>query len=193
MTARILYLLMTYLVAGIPFGYIFVKIFKGIDVRTVGSGNIGATNVYRAGGIGVAALTGIFDILKGFLPTFYAAKLYGMDFAAVTAVVAVIGHSFTIYMKFKGGKGVATTVGAFLAISPIGVLIGIATWLIVLFITKIVAMASLTAVTIGGIYIFFTTTSNVLRVIIVFAVALIFIRHKSNIKRLLRGEEPKIK
>ncbi len=193
MVEKLFYLLMTYLVAGIPFGYIFVKIFKGIDVRTVGSGNIGATNVYRAGGAGVAALTGIFDILKGFLPTFYAIKLYGTDFGAITAVVAIIGHSFTVYMKFKGGKGVATTVGAFLGISPVGVLIGIATWLIVLFITRIVAVASLTAVTVGGIYIFATTSSVLLKVIIVLAVAIIFIRHKSNIKRLIRGEEPRIK
>ncbi len=193
MTERLFFLLGTYLLAGIPFGYIFVRIFKGIDVRTVGSGNIGATNVYRAGGATVAALTGIFDMLKGFVPVFFAIRHYGMNFAAITAVVAIIGHSYTIYMKFKGGKGVATTVGAFLGISPVGVLIGIATWIVVLFITRIVAVASLTAVTVGGIYIFLTTASAVLKVIVVLAVAIVLIRHRSNIQRLIRGEEPRIK
>ncbi len=193
MLLKILYLVMTYLVAGIPFGYIFVKIFKGIDVRTVGSGNIGATNVYRAGGLWIALLTGIFDVSKGFFPTFYALKIFGVDFAAIVAVVAILGHSFTIYMKFKGGKGVATTVGAFLGLSPLGVLIGIVTWLAVLASTKIVSLSSLIAVTVGGIYIFFSTDSVVLRVIIVLAVFIIYLRHRSNIKRLIRGEEPRIK
>ncbi len=193
MVEKFAYLVGTYLVGGIPFGYLFVKIFKGIDVRTVGSGNIGATNVYRAGGIWIALLTGIFDVLKGFLPTYFALRLFGINFAAVTGVVAILGHSFTIYMKFKGGKGVATTVGAFLALSPIGVGIGVLTWIVILLITRIVSASSLVAVMVGGIYIFFSTTSYVLKVIIVFAVFVIFIRHKSNIKRLLRGEEPKIK
>lgn len=193
MVGKFAYLIGTYLIGGIPFGYLFVRIFKGIDVRTVGSGNIGATNVYRAGGIWIALLTGVFDVLKGFLPTYFALKLFGINFAAVTGVVAILGHSFTIYMKFKGGKGVATTVGAFLALSPIGVGIGILTWIVILLITRIVSVSSLVAVTVGGLYIFSSTTSYVLKLIIVFAVFVIFIRHKSNIKRLMSGEEPKIK
>ncbi len=193
MVEKFAYLIGTYLIGGIPFGYLFVKILKGIDVRTVGSGNIGATNVYRAGGLWIAILTGIFDVLKGFLPTYFAIKFFGINFAAVTGIVAILGHSFTVYMRFRGGKGVATTVGAFLALSPSGVLIGIVTWIVVLLLTKIVSISSLVAVTVGGVYIFISTTSYVLKVIILFVIIIIFVRHRSNIRRLIRGEEPRIK
>src|SRR5512140_2418027 len=109
-----------YLIGAIPFGLLFSRLFSSVDVRTVGSGNIGATNVLRAAGKKAAVLTLLADGLKGFIPVFAARTLLGDDVTTVlSAVAAVLGHNFPVYLKFKGGKGVATSFGVVLAVSPL--------------------------------------------------------------------------
>ena len=121
----VVYLVLSYLCGAIPFGYIIAKLFKNIDIRTIGSGNTGATNVYRSVSKPLGILTLILDLLKGFLPV-YCVMFLNPDFQWMTisvAFVTIIGHTFTIFLKFKGGKGVATACGAFLAINPLAVLV----------------------------------------------------------------------
>ena len=130
---KIISLILAYLIGAIPWAYILVKLFKKIDIREVGSGNVGATNAFRAGGVVVGSLVAIFDILKGAIPTFVVLKLFGPNWAVFAALFTMLGHSFTPYLGFKGGKGVATSVGAFAVIAPEAVGLGLAIWLIVLF------------------------------------------------------------
>jgi len=122
----------SYLLGSVPFGYILVRLFQGIDVRSIGSGNIGATNVARTGGKKLAIITLLLDALKGWLPVFLVLHLHGIPaasapqlhtLAALAALAAVIGHMFPVWLGFKGGKGVATGLGVFLALAPLAVLI----------------------------------------------------------------------
>lgn len=187
----ILYLLGTYLITSIPFGYILVKATRGIDIRTVASGNIGATNVTRAAGPLTGAITMILDVGKGFIPAFLALRIFSMEFAIITGIVAVLGHSYTPYLRFKGGKGVSTGFGAFLALFPIPVLVGFLVWLITFLLTRYVSLASI----LGTFSAFFTVTiieKDILYPFVAFlAFVIIVIRHRSNISRLIKGEERK--
>jgi glycerol-3-phosphate acyltransferase PlsY len=186
-----LYLLLTYLISGIPFGYILVKVAKGIDVRTVASGNIGATNVTRAAGPLLGAITMILDVLKGFLPTLLALKIFTKEFAIITGIVTVLGHSFTPYLKFRGGKGVSTGFGAFLALFPIPVFIGFFVWITTVLLSRYVSLGSL----LGAFSAFLTVTvmerNPYYSSVAFLAFFVIALRHRSNISRLLRGEERK--
>ncbi len=190
----ILYLVLSYLFGAIPFGYIIAKVFKHVDIRTIGSGNTGATNVYRSISKSLGVLTLILDVLKGFIPVYLVSFIFP-DFQWMiisVAFVTIIGHTFTIFLSFKGGKGVATACGAFLAINPLAVLICFIAFVIVLAIFKYVSFASIVAALMLPISLYLL---NSLPEIVVFAgliSLLVIARHISNIKRLLNGTENKI-
>jgi glycerol-3-phosphate acyltransferase PlsY len=189
----LLYVLFAFLCGSIPFAYIFVRLFKGIDVRTVGSGNPGTTNVFRAAGKSVGALTFVCDVLKAFVPVFLAAPLIDSDFIfrAIVASAAIAGHIWTPWLNFKGGKGVASSLGAFLALMPIPSLIAALTFAVVFLSAGIVSLGSMcAAIALVAAAIIFHSP----QIFVIFAaIAAIFVilKHMSNIKRLLNGTENK--
>ncbi|HAR46628.1 MAG TPA: acyl-phosphate glycerol 3-phosphate acyltransferase [Nitrospiraceae bacterium] len=183
-----------YLIGAIPFGLLFSKMFLGIDVRSVGSGNIGATNVLRAGGKTAALLTLLADGLKGALPVLAVRYLFPAEhLIAVAGAAAVIGHNFPVYLGFKGGKGAATGFGVILAVSPLIGVICLLTWLGAALLWKYSSLAALTAFAAYPALTFsLAPDSNPLSSLSLFIAGLIYIRHRENIKRLLAGKEPKI-
>jgi len=185
-----LLLLVGFVAGSIPFGFLLGKA-HGVDVREVGSGNIGATNVWRSCGwkAGLAAL--ILDILKGFAPTLLAMHLQpGMTGLHVGAGgCAVLGHTFSPWLGFKGGKGVATAAGVVFALAPVGAAIGVATFLSTVALTRYVSLGSLLGALAIGLAVQFQPTPAIYKGVVWFAVALIWIRHRANLQRLLKGEE----
>ncbi len=191
----------SYLLGSIPFGYILVRVFQGVDVRSIGSGNIGATNVARTGGKKLAIATLVLDAFKGWLPVFLVltipcihasgpAQLHTL--ATFAALMAVIGHMFPVWLGFKGGKGVATGLGVFLALAPKVVLIVFALFLLVLALTRYVSLGSLLASAAFPALLWWLKgdTFHASALAMCAAVALlIIIRHHQNIARLLAGTE----
>ena len=145
-TFTILAVLFSYLIGAIPFGLLFTRWFSDIDVRTVGSGNIGATNVLRAAGKKAALLTLLADCLKGLLPVLAIRLLLHDDLVSVlSGAAALLGHTFPVYLGFKGGKGVATSFGVALALTPLAALASLITWAAAAFIWRYSSLAALTA------------------------------------------------
>ncbi|RYF92535.1 MAG: glycerol-3-phosphate 1-O-acyltransferase [Caulobacteraceae bacterium] len=182
-----------YLLGSIPFGLLSARI-AGIDIRTVGSGNIGATNVLRTGRKDLALLALIGDSGKGALAVLLAGLLtHWLPAAmAIAAGAAFTGHLFPVWLKFKGGKGVATFFGTMLAIAwPAGLLAGV-TWLVIAFLFRISSLAGLTAVALAPFFALATEQPYPVVVLAVFMAVLVFFRHRDNIGRLLKGQEPKI-
>lgn len=185
----ILFPLVGYLVGSIPFSYLLPK-FKGVDVRKVGSGNVGGTNALRAAGPLIGWICMVLDGLKSFIPTLVVLlATENMKLTAAVAIASVIGHDFPIYMKFKGGKGVASTVGVIFAVFwPAGFLfLGI--WFLMVSLTKIVSLASLTALFASGAFAFFKGQDVGLLILILATLA--FLRHSENVERLIKGQERK--
>ncbi|MDM7274346.1 glycerol-3-phosphate 1-O-acyltransferase PlsY [Sulfurihydrogenibium azorense] len=183
-----IYVLITYLIGSIPFGLIVGKIF-GKDVRKEGSGNIGATNVTRVIGKKAGILVLLLDALKGFFPVYIAKYYFPSKYVSIIALTAVIGHCFSIYLKFKGGKGVATAFGVLLALSLKVALIVLTFWLGVFLTTGYVSLASVLSAGISWsvIYvllddIYYTFAGFFIAIIIIF-------KHKSNLDRFLEGKE----
>lgn len=185
-----------YLLGSIPFGLLIVRWVRGVDVRRIGSGNIGATNVRRAAGNlwGIATL--ICDVLKGALPTYAAVVLQTSnmpELAAVVALAAVCGHMFPVYFRFKpSGKGVATALGAFAILSPQACGIALLVFMGVVLIVRRVSAASMSAMAAMPAAIALTRHSLWTVIAAVLIAGLIVFRHKENIQRLMRGEEPPI-
>ena len=186
-----LVILIAYLSGSIPFGLILTKIFGKVDIRKIGSGNIGATNVLRTGNKFLAFLTLLFDITKGYIPVILAIKFFP-DFVNLSALAAFIGHIFPVWLKFKGGKGVATYLGILFSLNIIfGLVFGIC-WLIIFFISKYSSLASLIGSLSIPVYILIMEDfENVFFYAIMFI--LIFFTHRENIKRLKNKEETKTK
>ena len=181
----------SYLIGSIPFGYILTKIFLKKDVRDIGSGNIGATNVLRTGNklLGYSTLT--LDIIKAVLPVIFI-KFNYPEYIYVSSLSVFIGHVFPLWLKFKGGKGVATYVGILFCINVLFGLLFISTWLLLYFIFKYSSLSSLLATLIIPAYIlFFLSGQNIIFFFIMFI--LIFYTHKENVKRLINKEESKTK
>lgn len=190
----IIYLLLAYLCGAIPFGYIIAKIFKHVDIRTIGSGNPGATNVYRTISKPLGVLTLVLDLLKGFIPVYFTVLLNPDSVWLIIAVafVTIIGHVFTVFLNFKGGKGVATGCGVFLALNPLAILICVLVFVLFLVIFRYVSFASIMAAVTLPVSLYFL---NSMIEIVIFASIisiLVIVRHISNIKRLLNGTENKI-
>lgn len=199
-----IFLLLGYLVGSIPSGLILTKIFMKKDIREVGSGNIGTTNVLRTGNKPLAAATLFFDAAKGaFLIILLLgintdeycesdpSSLFNMMFAFLLGFGAILGHCFPIWLKFKGGKGVATTIGVLLAAVPVAGLTAIVTWLLVAITTRYSSLSALTAIFFAPI-VTFIAYGLVPAIFCGFITILVWIRHIENIKRLLNGSETKI-
>jgi len=183
-------ILFSYLIGSVPFGFLLAKYFKNRDIREIGSGNIGTTNVLRSGNKGLALLTLIFDTLKGFLPVYIIIDCTSF-LVSLAAISVFIGHIFPVWLKFKGGKGVATFIGILLALSINSAIIFIVSWLLVALISKKSSVSSLSATSISSIYIYIF--DNIYGFIILILLIFIFIRHYENIKRILNKTEPNIK
>ena len=183
--------IISYLMGSIPFGLILTKIFLKKDIRGIGSGNIGATNALRTGNKLIGYSTLILDVLKAVIPVLYV-KINFPDAAYISALCAFIGHVFPVWLKFKGGKGVATYVGILFSLNIIfGLVFGIC-WLIIFFISKYSSLASLIGSLSIPVYILiFEGSENVFFYVIMFI--LIFFTHRENIKRLKNKEETKTK
>lgn len=189
----IIILLASFLLGSIPFGLLLAKLFKLKDPRTVGSGNIGATNMMRTGSKKVAALTLLLDALKGALPVLFVLhELHAAPAqAALALLAALVGHCYTPWLKGKGGKGVATALGGALAFS-LPLAIGFClTWLIVFFMTRLVSLASIITLMVLPVVAFFEH-DPITSLIFSFAAAVGIWRHRTNITRLRDGTEPKL-
>lgn len=180
-----------YLSGSVPYGLILTRLFGLGDIRQIGSGNIGATNVLRTGSKKVAAATLLLDALKAYVPVIIAAQFHA-DYAVMAALGAFLGHLFPVWLKFKGGKGVASAIGIAFAFSP---LLGLAiclTWAGVAFISRISSLSALTAFGLSPLYAGLII-GNLQMAATVFVIAvLVFVRHSDNIKRLIDGSESKI-
>jgi glycerol-3-phosphate acyltransferase PlsY len=181
-----------YLLGSIPFGLLLTRMAGLGDIRNVGSGNIGATNVLRTGNKGLALATLLLDGGKGAAAVLLAYGIYAdWTLAAIAGACAFLGHLFPAWLKFKGGKGVATALGAWLALAwPVGVLACL-TWLVVALIFRYSSLSALMAVALAPVYAIWLG-SPVLVGFGIFIAVLVWIRHHENIRRLLKGEEPKI-
>ncbi len=207
-----------YLLGSIPFGYLLVRVFRGQDVRKTGSGNIGATNVARTGSKGLAIATLLLDALKGYaavtfafwiasrqrlegpVPTsVYDRTTVGVSshtiflLAALAAFVAILGHMFPVWLRFKGGKGVATAAGSFIALAPRAMLVALVLFVLVVALTRYVSLGSMVAGAAFPLCVWWLgpgerTTAPILLLICASSV-LIIVRHKDNIRRLLAGTE----
>jgi len=180
----------SYLLGSIPFGFILTKIFLKKDIRDIGSGNIGATNALRTGNKSLAYFTLALDISKAILPVLYV-KFNYPDYIFIASLSTFLGHVFPIWLKFKGGKGVATYVGILFSINLIFGLVFIVSWVVTFLISKYSSLSSLIASLIVPIYLIIFDSYNPIFFIIMFV--LIFYTHKENIKRLKNKEENKTK
>lgn len=193
-------LLIGYVLGSIPFGLLLTKLAGAGDIRAIGSGNIGATNVLRTGKKGLAALTLLLDIGKGAAAVLFVSRLavglspHSDDLAIITCLAgfgAVLGHIFPVWLRFKGGKGVATALGVFTALSwPVGVACMV-TWLLVAAASRISSLAALVAMALAPLYAHLWSEPAVVALTAVVAL-LVIAKHYANIRRLLKGEEPRI-
>jgi len=190
-----------YLLGSIPFGFLLVLAFRKEDIRTKGSGNIGATNVVRSGAKGLGALTFLLDAVKGYVAVIAAGWTLAwmgssmpslQNAQAIAAIFATLGHMHPVWLRFKGGKGVATAFGVFLALSPWAALIGLAIFLVVFLISHYVSLASIASAIvfpIAALLLAHGQTSLLLTAVILFVPLLVIAKHHQNIARLLQGTE----
>ena len=188
----------SYLLGSIPFGLLFAGILAGKDVRRQGSGNIGATNVSRVAGPFAGILTLLFDAAKGALPVWAAARIFEHGAAAMmlAGLAALIGHCFPVWLRFRGGKGVATALGVFSALSPSAALAAVVVFALVFAIWRYVSLASLAAAAAMPLLIYFLWAPRhapplAIDIGTLLATALIFFKHAGNLQRLTQGTEPK--
>ena len=180
-----------YLVGSIPFGLVLTRVSGLGDIRQLGSGNIGATNVLRTGNKFLASLTLILDIGKGAASASTVITFWGYDAGLITGLFSVLGHNFPIWLRFRGGKGVATTLGVLLIASwPTGILT-CAAWLIIAGIFRISSLAALGALAASPVFAEFLSTRSVTYLALGLAI-LAFIQHRENILRLIQGKEKRI-
>jgi acyl phosphate:glycerol-3-phosphate acyltransferase len=181
-----------YLLGSIPFGLVLTKLAGYGDIRQIGSGNIGATNVLRTGNKPLALATLILDSGKGAIAVFIAWKFFDYNAAMIAGFFALLGHLFPVWLKFKGGKGVATTLGTLLALKPI---IGVAAcglWLLIALITRYSSLSALVAIAATPFLAHFLYHDANLAGLCGIIATLVFFKHRENIRRLIKGEEPKI-
>jgi acyl phosphate:glycerol-3-phosphate acyltransferase len=204
---KILVAIIAYLFGAFPTGYIIYKIKKNGDIRDAGSGNVGGTNVTRTVGIKEGVITIIVDILKGFLPLLAVFYIFKADalLAAIVAVAAVLGHIFPVYLKFRGGKGIATSFGAIVGMCAFGfsgnslwlrllpIFLILVTWAIVFAASRIVSLSSLAAAIATPLSFYFSKHPMPIVIAAICLFVLTFIAHRDNIIRLIRKEEKKLK
>lgn len=183
-------LLGAYLIGSLSSAIILCKLAGLPDPRDEGSGNPGATNVMRIGGKKLAATVLIIDVLKGVIPVLVANFIgFAPEWIAATAFAAFIGHLYPVFFQFKGGKGVATALGAFLALSPLLAFSAIITWLVIFLLSRISSLSALSAAAMTPIYSLWLIESIIVQSIILIMAILLIWRHRSNIARLIKGDE----
>jgi glycerol-3-phosphate acyltransferase PlsY len=198
---------MAYLLGSIPFGYLLVRIFRGEDIRLTGSGNIGATNVARSGAKGLGMATLALDAIKGALAVWLAAVLAGSKYnlcggffqhpcapalrlMSLAALFAVLGHVFPVWLRFKGGKGVATALGVFCVLFPAAILVALAIFILVVAVTRYVSLGSILGAIAFPVAAYFLQNTDAISLLLASLVSLIVIlKHHQNIGRLLSGTE----
>ena len=187
--------LVSYLIGSIPTGLLLGRAFAKIDIREHGSHNIGATNVYRSAGKMLGVLTLLGDTLKGFLPVYLVYTITGSDtWASLSALATFLGHLYPVYLKFSGGKGVATGLGVFLFLAPKMLLVCLGVFVVVLILSRYVSLSSMSAALALPLLMIFSShpyPRPYLATAALVAIMIIF-RHKENIKRIIKGEEHKI-
>ena len=186
-----------YLLGGVPTGLLLVRAVKGIDIRQYGSGNIGTANVVRVAGPWAGAAVFVADFLKGLLPVLLARQLTGLPLAAALAgFAAVCGHCWPVWLGFRGGRGVATGVGALAAVAPLFALAGILTWVLVVAATRYASAGSMAGLLVAvGLFTGSTLAGNYpppYLLMVLGGAAVVIWRHRENIGRLLRGEERRL-
>ncbi|NWF99385.1 MAG: glycerol-3-phosphate 1-O-acyltransferase PlsY [Thermoanaerobaculaceae bacterium] len=187
-------LVVGYLVGSIPFAYLFVKLAGRGDVRRIGSGNVGATNALRAGGWKVAVPVALADVGKGVLAVLLMRQVaLHPAWVLAAGVAAVLGHCFPVWLRFSGGKGVATAAGVYLTLALPAALAAAAVWVVVLVVFRIVSVASVVAAAAFPALVYLLGQPSLAEMAItVVAAAVIILRHHANIRRLVRGEEPRL-
>jgi glycerol-3-phosphate acyltransferase PlsY len=190
-------LAIAYLLGSIPFGYILVRLFRKEDIRTTGSGNIGATNVVRSGAKGLGILTLLLDLLKAFAAVKIAQHFapgtagFPSDLAVAAGIAAIVGHVFPVWLSFKGGKGVASALGVFLALAPLAALCALGVFIVVFAITRYVSLASIVAAIVLPVFcmLWMPDRTPVFVGGIIFIALLVISKHRANISRLMQGKE----
>jgi glycerol-3-phosphate acyltransferase PlsY len=190
--ATFLSVIFAYLLGSVPTGYILGSL-AGVDVRKAGSGNVGATNVARVVGKRHGIFTLVADIAKGLVPVVIALHL-GLTSAAtaLVGVAAFLGHLYPVFLRFQGGKGVATALGVFLGLSPWATLVLMPIFVLVILATRVVSLSSMVAAASAPIVFWLLTSSPILTGTSVFIALMIILRHRGNIQRLLSGTEPRV-
>ena len=199
MTLAVSILAISYLLGSIPFGYLLVRVFRQEDIRAKGSGNIGATNVARAGGKGLGIVTLLLDLLKGLAAVLIARHVAPgtpgspSDLAVGAAVAAVVGHVFPVWLRFRGGKGVATALGVLLGLAPTVALATLAVFALLVAVTRIVGLASILAAAVLPVFamLLLPDRSPIYLSGVIFIALLVIVKHHANIVRLLNGTEPR--
>lgn len=180
-----------YLAGSVPFGLLLARLGGAGDIRSIGSGNIGATNVLRTGRKGLALATLLADIAKGGLPTIIAFWLLGPDIAVVVGLGAVLGHCFPVWLKFRGGKGVATAAGVILALTPLVLPIVLAVFIAVVWATRYVSLGSCLGALAAPVAAWLLGAVQAAELYLVLGLVVV-VMHRANIHRLLKGEESKL-
>jgi len=189
---NILVIVSGYFIGSIPFGYIAGKL-KGIDIRKHGSGNIGSTNVGRVLGKKAGRVVQVLDIAKGIAPVLIGRFLgLNINVLVIAGLAAIAGHNWTIFLGFKGGKGVNTSLGVALGLLPVPAILCLFVWLAVVFIWKYISLGSITAAIAFPVFVFAFRYPATVRTLSIIVAIFIVVRHRSNIRRLIKGEEPKI-
>ena len=184
---------LAYVVGSIPFGVVVGKVFYGVDVRQHGSGNVGTTNVFRVLGKKAGIAVMICDILKGYIPAAIAAALFHPWFAIFIAAAPVVGHIYSIFLKGRGGKGIATGAGVVLALVPLAFAIIFTTWLVLIVLTRYVSVASLVAALMVPVLTIAFGEPLPYEIAGVLVAILVWWAHRGNIQRLLAGEESRVR
>jgi acyl phosphate:glycerol-3-phosphate acyltransferase len=190
---QLLTIIVAYLIGAIPTGVVLTRMTGAADIRTAGSGNIGATNVYRVAGKKLGILTLIGDVLKGALPVLAAQNWLQLDppVVALVAVAAFLGHCYPVYLGFKGGKGVATALGIFLVLSPPSVLIAVGLFALLLWKWRYVSLGSVCAAAVFPLLVLIIEQESHRFAASLVIGAMVIYRHRANIDRLIRGNENK--
>jgi len=195
LVTNFLFIIVFYLIGSIPFGLILTKLLGHGDIRNIGSGNVGATNVLRTGNKYLAFAVLCLDIAKGLLP-FLILKLF-YDTNTLHSIFlchfAILGHIFPVWLKFKGGKGVATYIGFLIGFNILLGLYFLVTWIIIALISRYSSLSSLAASLVAPLYFFFINPNNNVGFFLLYIFLIISIKHRENIKRLMNGSENKIK
>jgi acyl phosphate:glycerol-3-phosphate acyltransferase len=188
----------SYLLGAVPSSFIAGKLFRGVDLRRHGSGNLGATNAFRVLGARIAAPVMAFDMLKGFVPAYLfplwvagtgATGEGGWGWAIAFGAAAIVGHVYPVYLAFRGGKGVATAAGVFLALAPVAVGVGLLVWLVTLAVARMVSLASILAAVALMIVLPFSGAPPAVQGLGFAVAAFVIFAHRANLRRILRGEE----